>query len=143
MGEILPKHYIIGIIIFTFVTVGGISILSELRQSNPAPFNTEQFLLFNNTFNTYDDITTEVEGIRSNIESTDSQFGLFGFLDNLISGAWNSIKLLFQSFGFMDDVLTGVSGFFGVPVWATSLISLIITVIIAFAIYAAIFQREI
>jgi hypothetical protein len=64
-------------------------------------------------------------------------------LNSLIASAWQSLRLLFSSFGFMDAVFEGVHDLFGVPKWVSGLASLLITVLIAFAIYSAVFQTKV
>ena len=43
----------------------------------------------------------------------------------------------------MDAVFEGVHDLFGVPKWVSGLASLLITVLIAFAIYSAVFQTKV
>lgn len=143
MSEVLPRHYIIGIILFTFIIVGGISMLSMMNTEQSGFTDDSRFQNFNNTFNVMDDVTTEVGDLQSGIENAETDFGVFGVLNSLISSAWNTLKLLFSSFGFMDAVFGGLTTVFGVPAWIPTLIGLLVVVLLAFAIYSAIFQREI
>jgi len=143
MAEILPRHYIIGIILFTLFIIGGIAMIGEFRTVDSSFVDNNKFASFNNTFNVYDDVTTEVGGLKGNIENADTDFGLFGVLNSLISSAWQTLRLLFTSFGFMDAVFNGLEGFLGVPGWVGALLILLVTVLLVFAIYSAIFQRDI
>jgi hypothetical protein len=143
MAEILPRHYIIGIIMFTFFVVGGIALMTEFSQDDPTFLDNDKYSTFNTTFNKYDQVTTNVNSLRSNIEDADVDYGAFGVLNSLISSGWNTLKLLFTTFSFMNGVFIGLYTIFGVPVWIPALIILLITVVISFAIYSAIFQREI
>lgn len=141
--EILPRHYIIGIIMFAFIIVGGISILDSFQSTDPTFIDTQKYQKFNNTFNVYNDITEEVDTLENNIAESDTDFGSLGVLSALLASGWNTLKLLFSSFGFMEDVFLGTHYVFGVPLWVGTLVISLITVIIAFAIYTAVFQREI
>ena len=143
MADVLPRHYITGIIIFTLFIIGGIAIIGELTHEDAGFVDDEKFSSFNDTFNVYDDITTEVGDLRSDIEDADTDFGLFGVLNSLISSSWQSLKLLISSFGFMDAVFNGLESFVGIPGWVGGLLILLVTVLLAFAIYSAIFQRDI
>jgi hypothetical protein len=143
MTEILPRHYIIGIIMFTFFIVGGIAIMTEFSQDDPTFLDNDKYSTFNSTFNKYDQVTRNVNSLRTNIEDADVDYGTFGVLNSLISSGWNTLKLLFTTFSFMNGVFTGLYTIFGVPVWIPALIILLVTVVICFAIYSAIFQREI
>lgn len=143
MTEILPRHYIIGILMFTFIIVGGVSMFGEFRSVYPSFGTDDEYDQFNRSFNKLTEVTIQINKLESNINSTDPEPGLFGFLNSLISSAWNTIKLLFSSFDFMDEAFEGLYTMFGVPKWVGNIIMSLITVIISFAIYTAIFQREI
>jgi len=136
-------NYIISIIIFTFFIVGGISMIASFSSyDNTFIGDAEKYQEFNNSFNTYDDIQDNVGDIESSIKNTEADAGLFGFLNALIGSAWNTLKLTFSSFTFMTSAFLGLNTVFGIPVWIPTLIGLIITIIIAFAIYKAIFQVQ-
>lgn len=144
MAEATPKRYIYGIIMFTFVIVAGLALLNEFKASDSTYVDAAKYREFNATFNKFDDITTEVGDLKSGIEDAEpgQDFGTLGVLSALISSGWNSLQLLFQSLSFMNDVFNGLSSVFGVPAWVGALIILLVSVMIVFAIYSAIFQRE-
>jgi protein-S-isoprenylcysteine O-methyltransferase Ste14 len=104
--------------------------------------NDPRYSDFNRTFNVYDNVTTQVTSIKENIVNADTDFGAFGVLNSLIATSWQGVKLLFSSFGFMDSVFGGLSTMFGIPSWVGGFAILLIIVIIAFAIWAAIFQTQ-
>jgi len=142
-GNPSPKDYIIGIIVFTFIIVGGISILGTLNHGSGGIISQDsRYNAFNTTFNKYDNVTTQVQDIRSNIVNADTDFGVFGVLNSLIATTWQGIKLLFSSFGFMDGVFGGLSTMFGIPAWVGGLLILMVVTMIAFAIWAAILQTN-
>lgn len=143
MSEVLPRHYIIGIIIFTLFIVGGVSMLSEQSSVNPSMLTDDKFQRFNQTFDVMGDVTEEVDDLETSIKSSDPDQGLFGVLNSLINSAWNTLSLIFDSFSFMDGVWEGTNKIFGIPVWVATLISGLVTILFAFAIWSAIFQREI
>lgn len=143
MSDILPRHYIMGIIIFTFFIMGGVAMLSELTDAKDTYGDSEKYLEFNQTFNKIDNVTTEINELEEGIATQEADIGAFGMLNSLISGAWSSLKILFRSFGFMNTAINGLNSFFGVPAWIPLLIILMVTVLIVFAIFSAIFQREI
>ena len=143
MAEILPRHYIIGIVMFTFMIVGGVSIFSIYGNSEPSFIQNEQFQDFNNSFNVVNDITKQVDDLEESITEADTDFGLFGVLNALISSAWQALKLLFTSLSFMDGVFLGLTSVFGIPGWIPALVGVLVTVILIFSIFSAIFQRDI
>lgn len=142
-AEVLPRHYIIGIIIFTFFIVGGMAILTEFNNAKPTFIDDDKFTQFNSSFNKVNDLTTSIEDLETTITESDEEIGVFGVLDALINTGWNTLTLLFTSFGFMEDVFTDLSGLFGVPAWVGALLVLLVTVMFAFAIFTAVFQREV
>ena len=145
VNSVSPKDYIIGIIIFTLFVVGGVSMLSILDLGSSGVIsNDPRYADFNDTFNVYENVTTQVGGIKSNIIEANNlkDFGFFGVLNSLIASSWQGVKLLFSSFGFMDAVFGGLSTIFGLPAWVGGLMILLVVVIIGFAIWAAIFQTQ-
>ncbi len=127
------------------VFMAGFAIMSELNSKEGGNFgNDPRFSQFNKTFNKYDELTSEVGGLQSGIEGSGQTEGkaFDNFLTRLINGAWNTLKGLFTGFSFITDILTGLNEMFGIPIWFTSLVSLLIIVMIAFAIWGAIFQTQ-
>ena len=104
MPEILPRHYIIGIIMFTFFIVGGVSMMGILSDSDSTFTDDEKFTEFNESFNILNDVSDQVENLEGSITEADTDFGAFGVLNALISSSWQALKLLFTSLGFMDNV---------------------------------------
>lgn len=142
MSDVLPRHYIVGIIIFTFFIIGGVSLMSMMMPPSINAADTAQFQKFNRTFNVQKDITESVGNLESSVTGADLDPGPFGMLNALISSSWTSLRLLFSSYSFMDSVFEGLSSIFGVPGWIPALIMLIITVMLVFAIFGAVFQRN-
>lgn len=144
MADVLPKHYIIGIIFFVMLIMSGLTLLSEFNSYDPTYIDNTKYAEFNTTFNKFNDITGEVDDLKAGIEDAEpgQDYGTLGVLSALISSGWNTLQLLFQSFSFMDDVFNGLSDVFGIPGWVPALLIALVTVILVFAIYSAIFQRE-
>lgn len=144
LSETTPKHYLYGAILFSVMILGIVSILSSLNEAEGGNIaNDERFAEFNSTFNIYDQIDNGTQNVRSSIENApESQFGIFGVLNSLINTAWQTLKGLFNSFKFVTVAIGGLSTMFGVPVWVTGAVSLLIIVMIAFSIWSAIFQKN-
>lgn len=140
----LPRHYIIGFLMFTLMIGIGVSMLGIFNANVPDyGSNGSELSDFNETFYKLDDISDTVGELESGITNASTDFGAFGVLNSLISGAWQTVKLLFNSLSFTKTVFAGLGTFFGVPSFVIRILTLMITAIIAFAIYSAIFQREI
>lgn len=143
MSEILPRHYLIAILLFGLVVGGGVAMLSEVRSVNPTFGESDDLAEFNDTFAIMDEAVSRTDSLEEDMKSLKTEQGLFGFLNSLIGGAWNTLVLLGDSFNFMDSVFDGLYTFFGIPVWVSTVIISIITVILVFALFSAIFQRDV
>lgn len=141
MGKI--SSYIIGIAIFTFFIASGMYMMMELKASDSTFADDPEFDSFNSTFNQYDDLNTQVDEIETGIVDAEPNWGVFGALNALVETGWQTLKTLFASFSFMNTVFNGLTTIFGVPAYIPGLIIMIVTVVIAFAIFGAIFQRDI
>lgn len=142
-----PKDILIGIVLFVMLSLGGIGLINEMRSDN-ADFLTAQeeteYTKLNRTFQKLDDINESISSIQEEITATgNKEFGVFGVLGGLINSAWNTLRFLFTSVGFMNDIFSGFTEFLGIPSWVGSCIIMIITIIIAFAIYKAIFKADV
>ena len=146
MAEILIRHLLFGFIIFTFFIVGGMSMIGEMAQKNPDFATDPSVQQFNVTLDKYADLTSSVKKVETGVgESAEGKGspGDFGFLNTLITGGYNLLTGLFTSFTFMGEAITGIAAVFALPSWMPVLIGFFITIIVAFGIYTAIFQREI
>lgn len=142
MARVIPRQYIIGILIFSMFIVGGVSLMSNLFEKDPTFGDQDKFNQFNDTFNIMGDVSIRVNDLESSVVSVDTDPGLWGTLSALTLGVWNSLGLLFSSFGFMDTVFNGFESIFGIPGWVGSTIIAIITVMLVFSIISAILQRD-
>lgn len=138
-----PSTYFLSIVIFTFFIVGTIAAIGEVVNSSGASIDDEKFAQFNKTFNKYDNIRSAGSDLEGTITGADTDFGVFGVLNSLISTAWNSLKLVFSSLSFMTTVFGGLYAFFAIPAWVGNLIVTFISISITFAIFAAIFQKDV
>lgn len=138
-----PSTYIIGIILFTMFIMGGVYMIDVFQEKDSTFVDMTKYSQFNKTFNKMSDVTTQVNTLQSGVTDSQNDYGVLGVLNSLISTGWNSLRLLFSSFGFMNDVFKGLSTFFGVPAWISTIIILLVSAVIVFAIFSAIFQREV
>lgn len=138
MTEVKISTYIIGIVIFTMMILGVISMIGIFRTADPSFIDDDKFSEFNKTFNTLEEVSSSVGGLKDGIVDSDTDWGAFGVLNSLLGTMWNSVVLIFSSFDFMNDVFAGLSTFFGIPTWVTGLISLLVIILIVFGIYSLI-----
>jgi len=138
-----PSTYIAAIVIFTFFIIGGVAIFSEMNSIDGDYINKSMLEEFNTTFEKYDKVIAQSDTLKAAVSSNTDSITKFGVLDGLINVAWSSIRLVFTSFGFFNDVLEGLSTFFGVPTWIVSLATALIVILLVFAVFSAIFQKEV
>lgn len=142
-GQVKPREWILGIGVFILVIFMGTWFVSEAVRENPGFINEEQLSAYNETFNKFDEYQTETAELASNVEGiTGSNTGNFGFLNDLINKAWNTLTTLRASFAFMDDALRGLSSVLGVPTFISALAISIVSVLFIMAILAVIFNRD-
>ena len=142
MADFSPSGYIVAIIIFTIIIVGGVSMIATFKDTDDSFVDEEKYSDFNKTFNKYQDIVDISNKTQENIENMeDADFGLFGVLNSLINQAWQFLRLLISSLSFMTSAFSGMTLMFGVPAWIPTMIIAIVTILLGFSIYSIIFQR--
>lgn len=144
MARTIIRDLFFGFVLFTLFLVGGVSMMGIFNDSNSEFTSDEKFVEFNRSMNKLGDVTTSVGSLEDKVlADPEEDRGILGVLGTLIGGAWNALKTLVSSLNFMGDAFKGLSTTFGVPLWMTSLAALLITILIIFALYSALFQREI
>lgn len=141
---ILPRHYIIGLLMFSLFITSGIVLLGFFNDSQSGFTNDKDFVTFNQSFNQLDDISSKVSNLETSIsgDPEDNDIGIFGVLGSLINSAWQTIKTIFDSFNIMGTLGKGMGSIFGIPAWVTTTLVSLVTVLFVFAIWSAVFQRE-
>lgn len=140
-----PKHYLYGAILFTFMIVGVITLLTEIDNNTTGGMSENQkFQDFKKELDKRDNLTSNLGSIQTGIEGTESEsnIGAFGVLNSLINKAWQTLKGLFKTVSFVGEAFTSASAIFGIPSWVMSLLLLLVVVMIAFSIWSAIFQKN-
>ena len=136
MASLKPSTYILGIIFFIGIILGGMGLMAEFRASDPTFMADSQTTAFNASFNKYADLGGSVNSLK-NATSVSTNWGILGVVGSLIGTVWNSLVLLYTSLGFMNAAFAGLA-LFGIPGWVSALMGMVIIVIIAFAIISAI-----
>jgi len=139
-----PSQLLTGIIIFIIVTVGGFAWLFS-SFDNTATLDAQQALYFNKSLARAEKIqaTQTAMAAAINTSASDSESGS---LDSLIQTSWSTLKTLPSYFGFFTDIMTSAGSIIGISdIYTLLIISLIgsmITISVIFAIFSAIFQKE-
>jgi len=134
------KGYIIAALVFGFFITAGVTYLAGFRNIDPTFGDSDRLQSFNNSFDILTETGTEVDKIQSSIELSKPEFSLFGAVNAIIQGAWETLKTVFNSFSFVSSAITALSSEFGIPTFIPYVIGVIMSIILIFAIYKAVFQ---
>lgn len=146
MAEILPRHLMYGFVFFTIFILGGLAVINLIDDDTSFISSSDDVTLqvFNNTFNAQDDLELTTQSMKTTIEGSRAEQTIFGVLGSLIKISWETIKYLGTTLGFMSAIFTGMSAMFPfIPPWLTGLLGISLIIVIVFAIFTVIFQREI
>lgn len=135
------RSYIIGFILFTGVIIAGVTLMGEYGKENPG-IDTSQLTQFNESFNKLTDLQGSIQGLKSSTEAEQDSSWADRIYDATLGRIWTAIKLIGNSFDFIDTVLEDAAYFLKVPQFVVSIISLIVTVIIIFAIWGIFFSKN-
>jgi len=137
------KNYLIGIILFGLVITGLFNVLNDSKNSYGFEIDDEYDAVYrnitnemNNVRNTADDITTDdYLAVRAvDAEQTDD------FGGSLIKGAFNSLRLIWNSFGNVKNIIQVTSAQLGIPAFIFGSFLSIIIISISFAIIYALLK---
>lgn len=131
--------YLVGVVMFTFFIMGGISMIAIFNDSDSTFIDAAKYNSFNQSVNKYQDVTDSLTDVQASITSAEGGSDISA----LIQVAWNTLKSLPTLFSFMASSYIGLSTFFGIPLWIPTLLAGIVIIIIVFAIWGAIFQNDI
>lgn len=130
------RNLIIGMLIFCLVIGAGIFLIGSFGANND---ETNQF---NATFNVIGNMSQDISSIRNSTAYAETDFGVFGVLNSLINSAWTGIKILFHTGDVVNAVGYDAEKMFGFPPIIPLVLGLIVIIIISFAIWGAIFQKD-
>lgn len=138
MGLEEIKGYMLGIIFMIVLVTGGVIWMGTFS-SNDSAIDNGEINQFNNTLNKAENITSSVNAIDNSIQSVSDKGGL-GWFNVIFGSAFNGLKAIGQSLGFVKVAATDAGNMFNAPPAMITLSLLAITVIICFAIWAAIMR---
>jgi hypothetical protein len=137
-----PKDYIIAIIVFGMIITGTMSLIGMFYEQDVNFIEPDKYQAFNESFNIKSDIDTSVQNIKDSI-ITQSLPSPIDFIATMFLTAFQSMMSLFNSLSFMAAVFDGLYLVFGIPIWVSTGITGIITIMLVFAILGAILQRNV
>ena len=134
------KGYVIGVLLFVVVIIGGVVMLGTWYNGDPTLDTTGDIAQFNQSFAKASDVTNSVDSIKSSMDVNENDAGFLGlgWLNALLGSAFTGLKAIYGSLSFMDVVGTEAGALFGIPASIIALIICIAAIIIIFAIWSAI-----
>jgi len=142
MPEVLPRHYVFGIIFFTLVISVGLILISSFAGTQSDFVDNNKYPQFQSSFDKSSNIQSQVTTLQSGVQSK-PDWGIFGVLNSIISSVWNTVTLLFTGLFFMGDVFAGPHMIFGLnPIFGVML-GVLVAAMLAFAIFTLAFYREV
>lgn len=141
-GEIQPRHYLVGIILFTLFITGGVELINMFYFEDVNFVDADKYQKFNETFNVRNEVDATVSNIRNSIV-TQNLPAPIAFISTMFLTAFQALMALFTSLSFMDAVFNGLYTVFGIPAWVGGLLISLVTIMIVFSIISAILQRDI
>ena len=145
MAEVLPRHYVFGMIFFSLIVGVGI-ILINAFQGVQSTFtdtgNTTKYQNFQDSFAKAAAVDAAVGKFTGPANSSVAS-GPFGVLNNIINSAWNAVSGLFDTLGFMSGVFNGFATVFEIPPLFGAAIITLVTAMIGFAVFALAFYRDV
>jgi hypothetical protein len=140
MGNFEIGDYVVAVIVFMMLVLGGISIYGNVFTADY--FVNTEYENFSNTFNKSVELTNNIEALKGNVSGATpgDDSGLLGSINSLIKTAFSGVKIILSTFTIMDLAFGGITSIFGFPLWLSILIKTLITALIVFAIYKLIFR---
>lgn len=136
---------VVGIILFTLVSLAAVSLLGLFNAGSGSPnlYADSRFRDFNNSMPTY----AEAMGSAGVVNSTAERLGNEddvkdqSFYDILFKGGIDSYKSIKGGTSFITTALYGVT-VFGIPGWVIAMVVGLIAVVVSFAVIGAVFNRN-
>ena len=141
------RNVLIGILVFSFITSSLVFFYSDKEGGGLShQYATQNITLTEqyDRFNRNDSIRDLEQNISRELKDIETQTGEAD--DNLIKGAYNVLRLSWNSIGHIDNIfgalLNEETSGIPFPSFVKPMIMTLITIIIAFAIISAIFRKE-
>ena len=127
-------------IVMSAMVFVGTSMIADVVSENPDMQRGDDSTQFNRTFNKYQDLKTEAEGMEGGIKNSSIEDkSIFGPVASLIQGTWANVKGVFTSVSLVKTTFeNGLSGSnIEFPWWIGMIIGTLITALISFLLISA------
>ena len=139
-AEVTLKSFIMAAIVMSAMVFVGTSMIADVVSENPDMQMGDDSTQFNRTFNKYQDLKTEAEGMEGGIKNSSIEDkSIFGPVASLIQGTWANVKGVFTSVSLVKTTFeNGLSGSnIEFPWWIGMIIGTLITALISFLLISA------
>jgi hypothetical protein len=134
------KHYLIAVLVFGVVITGFWSVLGDAQSTYGVEVDDEFAAVYGNISDTMAEVRDDSRDIRDDIRSSEAeetdQFG-----GSLIKGAFNSLRLIWNSWDSVVVTIEKVQEEMGIPDYFVLAFMTIIVILISFAIISAVFKH--
>lgn len=134
------KDYLIALIVFGVVVTTFWLSFTDLGDNYGVSVGGEYANAYSNISNTMDDMRGNARDIRDDIRSSeadeDDQFG-----GSLIKGAYNSLRLVWNSFTSLNVMVEQIQDRIGIPDYIILSLVAVVIIAISFAIISAVFKH--
>jgi len=144
-AEVTLKSFIMAAIVMSAMVFVGTSMIADVVSENPDMQMGDDSTQFNRTFNKYQDLKTEAEGMEGGIKNSSIEDkSIFGPVASLIQGTWANVKGVFTSVTLVKDMFVGdgdkgglASSNIEFPWWIGMIIGTLITALVSFLLISA------
>lgn len=135
---VLPRHFIILVIIFSAVIVGSFSFLTDLSSN----YNVQTSNTYNNAYNTINNSIDTSYSLSKRIQERVTKTDQVSFFT--ISGiVLEVLKLPFELLGTTITTVTVIFDVLPIPAWAWAVVVTIIIITLSFLIIGAIIRKDV
>ena len=143
MAEVLPRHFVFGIIIFIGIMSGGVFLINQFSHSQPTFVDDSKYPVITDTLDAANTkLNTQIQTLNNSVSGRPNS-EKFGVLGGIIDSVWSTISLLGTNFQFAFAMFNAFWAIFGLPPFFGWIIVSLITAMIGFAVFTLAFYREI
>lgn len=141
MGLESIQKIMIGVVMAIIIITSGVFLLGSFTASDPSIDTANKVGNFSATLDKSVEIKDSVGRIETSINSvSEEKAGVLGWLNALVGSVFNGLKSVGNTLSFISVASTQAASIIGIPSFILPLLTLILFIIIGFAIWSAIFK---
>jgi hypothetical protein len=139
MGLEKIEGIMIGAVMAIIIITSGIFMLTSFTGADTTLDSRDDIAFINATLDKSVEITDSTNRIKDSIETvTAEDTGVLGWINALIGSVFNGLKSVGSTLDFIGVAATNTASYLGIPPFILPLLTLIIFIIVGFAIWSAI-----